>query len=233
MFRKSLLALMALALIMPSCQKKETAAEDFKITGNIMEVYSPDKSLQAKGPVITEEKDGKKVNLKDGDWTFFHKDSKGKAVAAKGKFVKDKRDGVWQIFYPKGQLKTETTYENGALNGVTKNYNLEGKLESEVYYVNNKIAGKKTTYYKSGAKEKEETFIDGKRNGKSTTWYENGTIQKLANYDDDKLNGQYTEFYPDGKKKMEGRYVPIPQAKIDENPNLAAKEGDKIGTWAL
>ena len=233
MMRKSISLLIIIPLIIVSCQKKETKQPEFKITGNIMETYYPDGSLQAKGPIITEEKDGKKVNLKDGDWTYYHKGTKGKAVAAQGKFVKDKYEGTWQMFYPGSAIKSEKTYSDGRLNGVSKEYTETGTLTSEVYYVDNKIAGKKKTFFKDGKIEKEEYYLDGKKNGASTTYYPDGKVQISTTYREDKLNGLYTEYYPDGKKKMEGKYVPIPQSKRDENPNLAAKEGEKTGTWTL
>ncbi|HQO40528.1 MAG TPA: hypothetical protein PK986_08670, partial [Spirochaetota bacterium] len=165
MIRKGLSLLVIIPLVFAACQKKETKTKtpESKITGNIMELFYPDGSLQAKGPVITEEKDGKQVNLKDGDWTYFHKDSKGKAVAAQGKFVKDKYEGVWQIFYPKGALRSEKTYTDGKLNGVSKEYAESGALKSEVYYVDNKVAGKKKSFFKDGKIEKEEYYLDGKK----------------------------------------------------------------------
>lgn len=39
-----------------------------------------------------------------------------------------KKTGIWRDYYPDGTIKSETTYQHGQKNGISKTYNLKGKL---------------------------------------------------------------------------------------------------------
>lgn len=237
MWKKAVLLLLPAIIFAASCKsdKKETKKDvpPFAIKGDIMEIYYPDGTLQGKGGVKVVKEGDKTKNIKSGDWTLYHKDSKGAVVAAKGKFADDKRDGLWIINYPSGKLKSETNYSAGSMNGLQKNYSEDGKLMTEIPYVNDKISGKKTTYDKTGAREKEEQYLNNKKNGVSLLYYQNGKLRIQSNYTEDKLIGAWSEFYPTGTKKMEGQYKPVTQKQIEDDPRMADKEGIKTGTWIL
>jgi antitoxin component YwqK of YwqJK toxin-antitoxin module len=213
--------------------KEDQTAPKIKITGNVMEIFYPEGPIQGKGGFKTIEKDGKKINKKDGEWTLYVKESNGKVVSAKGVFSEDKRNGKWIFYYPNGAVKSESTYVDGKQNGISKSYNKNGKVTAEIPYKDDKVNGTRILYTDEGVKQKEEQVKDNKRNGKSTTYFKNGKIQISAVYSNDKLDGNWTEYYEDGKKKMEGRQIPVTEEKIKEDAKWAEKEGLKTGPWTL
>jgi len=181
-----------LSIIIASCstqQKTEKKAPAPKIEGNIMTIFWNDGSIQAKGKVIIE----KTANIKNDQWTFYYKGTKGQSIMAIGNFNRNKKDGVWKYFYQNGTIKaeggykenipegtTKTYYSNGKiqsislfkdgkLEGVRKIFNKQGKISSETPYVRGKISGMKKTFYPTGEPFTIENILNGKKNGVSTT----------------------------------------------------------------
>ena len=42
----------------------------------------------------------------------------------------EERDGLWKKYYQSGQIQSETTYKNGMIEGVVREYYENGKLKS-------------------------------------------------------------------------------------------------------
>jgi len=81
------------------------------------------------------------------------------------RMVKGLKNGLYQEWYPDGNLKTK------------------GK------YLNNTQVGDWTVWYVDGQKKSEGNFKDGKKDGLTTTWYENGQKKSEGTFKDGELDG--------------------------------------------
>ena len=59
-------------------------------------------------------------------------------------------NGVGQLLYESGKLKSETPFKEGIREGVGKTYYESGKLQSETPFKADKMQGLKKEYYESG-----------------------------------------------------------------------------------
>ena len=73
------------------------------------------------------------------------------------------RSGTVTVYYPEGGIRSVSTYENGKLNGIRRNYRADGSLASAETYKNNKLDGFKNTYYLNDAAWRTELYRNGKR----------------------------------------------------------------------
>ncbi len=181
-------------------------------------------------------------NLKQGLWIYFNDEYKNKIVQ-KGQYVNNKKEGVWQTFYPNGNLKSEITYKNNKQTGPVKIYYEDGTLqetgywkynkwvgEYKYYYPNGNLkyhwffdeSGKRTGtqeyFYESGKKQISGQWVEGKETGKITEYYENGNVKKIADFEQGKLNGSVTEYYSDGQIKSRSTYK---NGQMDVSQNYA------------
>lgn len=72
----------------------------------------------------------------------------------------DKEGACVEIEYFKnGEIKSETPYKNGKLDGIVKEYYENGKLESEVPYKDNQENGVYRTYYANGKIKEDGEYV--------------------------------------------------------------------------
>jgi len=108
--------------------------------------------------------------------------------------------------YPDGKLKAVYTYnDEGLLDGVVKKYNEDGSIKSEETYKNNLLNGI-SKEYRSGKLHADCYFKDNKKNGIMRLYYENGNVHFEFNYKDDKNEGIGKKYYWSGKLDSEGNY---------------------------
>lgn len=108
--------------------------------------------------------------------------------------------------YKSGQKRTERTFKNGKLHGLSSEWNFDGQKKAEVSYQNGVQSGPYRTWYDNGQQEKEGAYKDGKEDGKWTEWYKNGKMKFEAEYKDGELNGKYIKWYENGQKYIEKEY---------------------------
>ena len=118
--------------------------------------------LSACGKVKYEFKDG--VMYEDGKEASGTFEFKLNGFKAKGTFVNGLADGLLEVYYPDGNIKTKTLFSNAV------------HLKDEVYYRNGKLMG---TYLKD--KRMDIFYDDGQlvmsfnlQTGKSSSYHENG-----------------------------------------------------------
>jgi TonB family protein len=93
------------------------------------------------------------------------------------------REGDFRSWYKNGQLKSQTSDNNGI--GNTKN----------------------NSWYESGKMESEENFISGKQEGKSYKWFENGQLKSECNYLNGQYNGEIITYWQNGLIKRKDQYL--------------------------
>lgn len=135
--------------------------------------YFPGGSVKA---VSVFSEDGKTTNTT----TWFENGKKN----AEGKYVNEKREGVWRFFSEFDEsLVAEENYKSGKKNGVAKTY----------------YAGKKVV--------EEINWKDGLREGPWVQYFDDGTVKLKGSYKNDLKEGQISVFYPTGQKFNTGQYL--------------------------
>ena len=81
-------------------------------------------------------------------------------------------------YYPGGKLEFVYEYENGKLNGTTRQYYENGVLKAEVRYRDDKRLGIAKYYYASGMLMAKIEFANDKETGNSRFYDENGRPMK-------------------------------------------------------
>lgn len=107
---------------------------------------------------------------------------------------------VEREYYESGQLKDETHYKDGKLDGIAKGYYESGQLKTEVHFKDGETDGIFKMYYEGGGLMAELNYKDGKQDGISKGYYESGGIEDIVTY----KNGQKTnQKHYDRKGKLE------------------------------
>ena len=96
---------------------------------------------------------------------------------------KFKLDGIYRSWYKNGQLKSQSTYNNGEQNG------------------------KKSTWYENGKLATESDIVNGLNEGKSNEWYENGQLKNESNYMNGQYSGTITTYWRSGQIKRKEQYL--------------------------
>ncbi|PKP03771.1 MAG: hypothetical protein CVU11_07180 [Bacteroidetes bacterium HGW-Bacteroidetes-6] len=105
------------------------------------------------------------------------------AKMAEGKYVNQKREGVWLNYDGYDHVIAEVEYKNGLKNGSSK------------------------TFYPDGGKLEEGTFMDGERDGLYIQYYPGNIVKIKGMYSKGKRNGPFAFYYPNGIVYTSGKYV--------------------------
>lgn len=121
------------------------------------------------------------------------------AKVEEGKYAESKKVGIWKMYFPSGNIKSEITYTNNKPSGYAKMYYENGKVQEEGNWENNRWVGDYKTYYENG-----QPFYDfkyttaGKRDGEQTYFYEDGKVMMKGVMKDGKETGVWEEYYENG-----------------------------------
>jgi antitoxin component YwqK of YwqJK toxin-antitoxin module len=77
-------------------------------------------------------------------------------------FVDDEYDGDDIEYYENGNVKSETKYQMGVLQGLAKKYYENGKITEESNYHNDLRTGEANYYNENGKLIKKELYFNGK-----------------------------------------------------------------------
>jgi len=144
------------------------------------------------------------TGLKQGYWIVKNDIKKlpnypAEAKVEEGKFADSKKIGVWKMYFPSGNIKSEITYTENRPKGYAKMYYDNGKLQEEGLWENNRWVGEYKSYYENG-----QTFYNfkynnnGKREGAQEYRYENGQLMMKGEMHDGKEAGVWEEHYENG-----------------------------------
>lgn len=144
------------------------------------------------------------TGLKQGYWIVLNSVKKlpnynMEAKVEEGTFTDSKKVGIWKMFFPNGNLKSEITFTNNRPSGYAKMYYENGKLQEEGNWENSRWVGGYKSYYENG-----QAFYDfkytasGKREGEQTYFYEDGQVMMKGVMKDGKEAGVWEEFYENG-----------------------------------
>jgi antitoxin component YwqK of YwqJK toxin-antitoxin module len=144
------------------------------------------------------------TGLKQGYWIVKNDIKKlpnypAEAKVEEGKFADSKKIGVWKMYFPNGNIKSEITYTDNRPKGYAKMYYDNGKLQEEGMWENNRWVGDYKSYYENG-----QTFYNfkynnsGKREGNQQYFYDNGQKMMEGTMHDGKEAGVWEEHYENG-----------------------------------
>ena len=125
-------------------------------------------------------------------------------------------------FYESGQKRTERTFRNGKLHGLSTEWDSDGQKQHEIIYKDGQQTGPYRTWYDNGQQEKEGAYKDGKEDGRWVFWYANGQKQKEGDYKDGKRKGQWNFWTQNGQKLETGKVT-----DIDGNTYQTIKIGEQ------
>jgi len=148
---------------------------------------------------------------KQGIWQKYY--PKSEVLQYKGQFRDDKPFGVFEYYYPSGQLKATIEHHPDG-HHARANYYFENKmLMTEGFYLDQKKDSTWVNYNQEGLVLGVESFKENMLNGKKVIYYLEGQVEteklnplSVANYKSDTLHGEYREYFSTGKLKQIGKY---------------------------
>lgn len=119
----------------------------------------------------------------------------------------NEKDGLWEFYNDKGQLKMEGQLKNGQYDGEWKTYNDKGQLFTVGTFENGKESGTWKTYYDNGKLKKIANFSDGKREGKFKLYHDNGKLKLIGMFENRKQIGEWKNYHENGQLKEFGEFA--------------------------
>lgn len=177
----------------------EASYKSGKLDGQAKEYYTPVKSLKRSSYFVDGSREGKDKKY----YTSGH-------LYNDSNYQKNKLQGLYQLFYEKGTLLEESTYDNGLKTGSSKKYYPSGKLYSVTNYQSGKLAGDYTTYYENG-EVKDQGKISEVPQSKAVNFY--GDI--IGSYQENEFSGIY---------KLEEKNIQINSAENSFTPQVQNKK---------
>lgn len=125
-------------------------------------------------------------------------------VMAKGKFIKQMKQGKWFTYSRTGILLNVFNFDRGAMEGTQYLYypadeeTNSVKIMEEYNCINGLKNGSWKQYFKLGRVKSEGNYSMGKRNGIFIYYFADGTIDTKGNFKNDLKDGNW--FFYDGEK---------------------------------
>jgi antitoxin component YwqK of YwqJK toxin-antitoxin module len=126
-------------------------------------------------------------------------------IQARGKYIGEQKDSVWNFYDEKGNILSTEGYTNGKKHGVSKIFFPEGKLSEEKIYKNGVLDGPFKMYYDGKVVKAEGTYVNGNYNGPCAWYYPNGIAAAKGLYDNGNKKGVW--IYKDKEGKLKDKEV--------------------------
>lgn len=157
--------------------------------------------------------------VKHGQWTMF---SESGDEVASGKFVANKRQGIWKkninwgdtpllnaLPYPEFEAPfvSEAEFTDGQLHGTWSITDNQGRVASEWTYTDGKLEGKAKWYHPDGSIREEIDYSDGMIDG---TWLlvdAEGTELENSTYEQGRKLASKQDTYDNGVLRWEGMFL--------------------------
>lgn len=117
---------------------------------------------------------------RDSLWQTFGADS---SIVTEGNYIKGKKYGVWKTYFPNGKVAEKVTYANDLEHGKYKMFFDNGELRQDASYVNGVLEGISIFYDPNGVKTMKGKYYRGVRHGKWVHYDDQGVLKKIVEYD--------------------------------------------------
>lgn len=122
-----------------------------------------------------------KNDRKNGKWIIYYKD--GVTPKVIGEFVNNRPNGMFQKFYPNGNLKEEATFKGMRYIDTLKRYSVGGVLTYQANYNEAGLeSGVVKYFYDNGLPEFIYNAENGTPVGKATRYWDNGDIKEEVHF---------------------------------------------------
>ena len=135
------------------------------------EIFSEDSGLMAKGKYIEQQK--------DSTWIYFDRMEKKSSDEL---YVKGKKEGLWKLYYPNGQVSRIITYTSDKKNGPYKEFFMDGVVKVDAIMKNDEFDGLLTINHPSGKVWQRGVYMNGLKEGKWVNFLEVGTVEREDYY---------------------------------------------------
>ncbi|HUH50717.1 MAG TPA: hypothetical protein VLZ11_01280 [Flavobacterium sp.] len=112
---------------------------------------------------------------KQGEWKYYHKESP--IVMSVENYNSGKLQGKVVVFYPEGNIASESHYKDGILEGVYKKYTKQGFVIEEIPYVKGQFSGMVTYRDIKGRLYAQGLYNKGLKTG-IWKYYKDGKLDK-------------------------------------------------------
>ncbi|HEX7414079.1 MAG TPA: hypothetical protein VF411_08530 [Bacteroidia bacterium] len=104
-------------------------------------------------------------------------------IQAKGKYVSEAKDSLWNFYDERGNLLSTEIYLNGKKNGASKVYYTKGAILEEKSYKNDLPEGAFKQFYEDKRTKAEGAYLAGEYTGKCSWYYPNGMVAAEGFYE--------------------------------------------------
>lgn len=138
------------------------------------------------------------AGLKQGHWIVFNPSKT--QIIEEGKYLNNKKEGIWKKYYENGKVKHELTYKANKPDGYAKFYYETGIVSEEGLWRNNKWVGEYKFFFENGNLSYEWNYNDqGKRSGQQKYYHSNGKLMIEGDWQEGKESGIIKEYDNTGK----------------------------------
>ena len=168
------------------------------------EVYDLNGKLLEIGTYIKGKLDGPYKTYWDNDNPMHPRDS----ISNREPTIPVKKDSYWHeaLSKNKGRQITIENYKNGILNGIFEEYYPNGQLMTKVLYKDGKEDGLFESYWNNGQVKVKEIYINGRiKDGIYEWFWKNSQLHIKRSYKNGELE-EYESYYKHGQLKNRGKY---------------------------
>jgi len=124
-------------------------------------------------------------------------------IAAKGKFVNQKKDSLWENYsYYTQKINSIDSYKEGKKHGTSKILYENGTVSEFISYEDGVKHGVWKQYFPSGVLKLQTQYKNGKLEGSYVSYYPNGAVHLKGMYENNKKEGVW-EKYNDSKELID------------------------------
>jgi antitoxin component YwqK of YwqJK toxin-antitoxin module len=128
-------------------------------------------------------------------------------MEAKGKYIREQKDSVWNFYDAAGVLISSDAYANGKKNGLSKVFLPDGKVAEEKNYKDGKLNGPFKQYYENKTVRAEGVYLNDNYHGKCSWYYPSGSSAAQGVYENNVKKGFWIYKDSDGKIKEKEVWV--------------------------
>lgn len=116
-------------------------------------------------------------------------------IQAKGKYVDEKKDSIWNFYDEGGKILSMENYSAGKKNGKSIVYFLSGAVAEEKNFKMDLLDGSYKEFYENKKLRRERTYENGKQVGKEVSYFPTGAIEETGMYNKTgKMNGVWVTY---------------------------------------
>jgi uncharacterized protein len=137
-------------------------------------------------------------------------------------YTKGLKEGIAQIFSPKGEVLMRINFHHNKKQGPAVEYFPKGKIYREVSYLDDEIDGEDKKYHENGKTQSINQYSRGKLHGLSRHWNDQGILTFEAEYREGLRHGKFNKYNDDGTPA-------VLQVFVDDKLDGVKKVYDKAG----